>query len=60
VPVGDAGKLADAICRTLDSPKDKAFLRARGEEFSVERAVENYRRILLEDCSAMARSNTSR
>jgi glycosyltransferase involved in cell wall biosynthesis len=60
VPVGDAGKLADAICRTLDVPKDKDFLRSRGGEFSVEKAVDNYRRILLEDCPAMARLNTSR
>ncbi len=60
VPVGDACKLADAICRTLDAPKDKDFLRSRGGEFSVEKAVDNYRRILLEDCPAMARSNTSR
>jgi glycosyltransferase involved in cell wall biosynthesis len=49
VPVGDAGKLADAICRTLDAPKEKDFLRSRGEEFSVEAAVNNYRRILLDE-----------
>ena len=60
VPVGDAGKLADAICRTLDAPRDKDMLRARGNEFSVEKAVDNYRRILLEDSPAMARSKTSR
>ncbi len=47
VPVGDAGKLADAICRTLDAPRDMDFLRARGGEFSIEHAVDNYRRILL-------------
>jgi len=47
VPVGDAGKLADAICRTLDAPRDMNFLRARGGEFSIEHAVDNYRRILL-------------
>jgi glycosyltransferase involved in cell wall biosynthesis len=60
VPVGDACSLADAICRTLDAPKDRDFLRARGGEFSIEKAVDNYRRILLEDRPAMARSNTSR
>jgi glycosyltransferase involved in cell wall biosynthesis len=60
VPVGDACKLADAICRTLDAPKDKDFLRSRGGEFSIEKAVDHYRRILLEDCPATARSNTSR
>ena len=46
VPVGDAGKLADAICRTLDAPPDKEFLRVRGGEFSVENAVEGYRQVL--------------
>jgi hypothetical protein len=60
VPVGDAGKLADAICRALDAPRDKDFLRSRGGEFSIEKAVENYRRILLEDCPAMMHSNTCR
>jgi glycosyltransferase involved in cell wall biosynthesis len=60
VPVGDARSLADAICRTLDAPKDRDFLRARGGEFSVEKAVDNYRRILLVDRPAKAHSNTSR
>jgi glycosyltransferase involved in cell wall biosynthesis len=60
VPVGDASRLADAICRTLDQPKDREVLRSRGREFSVERAVENYRRILLDTGPAMASSNTAR
>ena len=47
VPVGDARKLADAICETLDSPPDKDLLRARGGEFSLEGAVDSYRHILL-------------
>ena len=47
VPVGDVGRLADAICHTLDHPPNKAFLRARGEVFSVETAVERYRKVLL-------------
>jgi len=46
VPVGDKYKLADAICRTLDTPPDKEFLRVRGSEFSVENAVERYCRVL--------------
>ncbi len=47
VPVGDACRLADAICRTLDTPQDRDFLRARGGEFSIENAVDNYHHILL-------------
>jgi glycosyltransferase involved in cell wall biosynthesis len=47
VPVGDESGLADAICETLDNPRDKAVLRARGEEFSIENAVERYRKVLL-------------
>ena len=47
VPVGDASMLADAICSTLVAPQDENILRARGAEFSVDNAVDNYRRILL-------------
>ncbi|MGB5729020.1 MAG: glycosyltransferase [Thiogranum sp.] len=47
MPVGDGNRLADAICETLDNPQDKAVLRARGEEFSIENAVERYRNVLL-------------
>ncbi|MGW8179991.1 MAG: glycosyltransferase, partial [bacterium] len=49
VQVGDAVQLSEAICRTLDSPSDKDFLTSRGEEFSIDKAVENYRHILLDD-----------
>jgi glycosyltransferase involved in cell wall biosynthesis len=45
VPVNDETALADAICDTLDSPKSKEFLQARGRVFSVERAVESYSQI---------------
>jgi glycosyltransferase involved in cell wall biosynthesis len=47
VPVGDERTLADAICETLDTPQNKAGLRARGEEFSIDKAVERYRKVLL-------------
>ncbi len=47
VPVGDVSLLAEAILRTLDAPHDKDFLRTRGEEFSIDEAVDSYRRILL-------------
>jgi len=46
VPVGDERKLADAICETLDNHEDKAVLRARGEEFSIDNAVKRYRKVL--------------
>jgi len=46
VPVGDECGLAEAICKTLNTPPDKEFLRARGGEFSIEKAVEGYRRLI--------------
>ncbi len=42
VPVGDDEKLAEAILKALQSPPDKSLLQARGAEFSVDRAVEQY------------------
>lgn len=42
VPVGDGEALAGAILATLDHPPDRALLRKRGSEFTVERAVEAY------------------
>lgn len=42
VPVGDAPGLAQAICATLDNPTDPALLRARANEFSLERIGEQY------------------
>lgn len=42
VPVGDASGLAEAIDTALEQPVDGNVLRARGEEFSVDRAVDNY------------------
>lgn len=51
VPIGDEGELAEAIYWTLKNPPDKDFLRARGEEFSVENAVECYRRVLFDNCA---------
>ena len=47
VPVGDEHSLAEAIGETLDNPRDMAALRARGEEFSIENAVERYCKVLL-------------
>jgi glycosyltransferase involved in cell wall biosynthesis len=42
VPVGDSQALTAALEATLDTPVDSRTLRARGEEFSVDRAVHQY------------------
>lgn len=46
-PVGDPVALAHAMAATLEAPPDRARLQARGAEFSVERAVDAYLRLLL-------------
>lgn len=46
VPVGDADAMAEAILRTLAEPFDRDMLRRRGCEFSVDRAVDAYLRLL--------------
>ena len=40
---------ADAILATLDNPPDKASLRKRGAEFSLDRSVERHLEVLLKD-----------
>lgn len=47
VPVGDDAAMARAILSVLDSPPDRAVLRARAMEFSLDRAVDRYLDILL-------------
>jgi glycosyltransferase involved in cell wall biosynthesis len=42
VPVGDRQAMADALEAALDATVDSRTLRARGEEFSVDRAVSQY------------------
>jgi glycosyltransferase involved in cell wall biosynthesis len=42
VPVGDDTAMAAAIAATLDDPLPAPTLRARGNMFSVERAVDRY------------------
>ena len=49
VPVGDPDALADAMARTLDAPPDPDLLRERASFFNVERAVERYEKLLLDD-----------
>ena len=47
VPVGDDAALARAICATLDKAPHRGRLIQRGKFFSVDRAVEQYERLLL-------------
>ena len=49
VPVGDDRALAAAIAGTLDAPRDPNRLRMRARFFSLDRAVEQYERLLLGD-----------
>ncbi len=46
VTVGDVSALADAILTTLDAPTDPALLRQRSKEYSLERSVDEYQRLL--------------
>lgn len=48
VPVGDVGKLAEAISASLDSPIDKGALLNRAKIFSIENALEEYIKIFNE------------
>ena len=41
-PMGDPGRLAEAMLRALARPADKAALRARAARFSLERTVDGY------------------
>ena len=46
-PVGDAARLAEAMDRELDTPRDSARLRARAAElFDVERSIDAYEALL--------------
>lgn len=46
-PVGDSEAAADAIAATLGNPVDRERLRQRSEDFSLDRAADAYRRLLL-------------
>lgn len=48
VPVGDHAALAEAIIATLDDTPDRARLRRRAMEFSVERAADRYLEVLFD------------
>jgi glycosyltransferase involved in cell wall biosynthesis len=45
VPVGDAEALAEAILETLQTPPDRAMLRQRAQDFTVEKSVKEYLRV---------------
>lgn len=47
VPVGDAQAMTAAILATLERPPDSERLKARADEFSIERAVRRYENVLL-------------
>jgi glycosyltransferase involved in cell wall biosynthesis len=47
VPVGDDAALAAAIESVLERPPERAALRKRAEDFSLERGVERYLAVLL-------------
>ena len=46
VPMGDEKSLAEAIMQALDTPHDKKKLIARGADFSLERATDNYLQLI--------------
>ena len=47
VPVGDAAALAEAMADSLSTTHDRAALRARAGDFSIDKAVEQYLKLLL-------------
>ena len=49
VPVGDARALADAMDLALNKPPDRDLLRARAGFFGVDRAVDRYEALLLDE-----------
>ena len=46
VPVGDTGKMAEAMRRMLDAPTERSRLLERAAAFHEDRAIEAYRQIL--------------
>jgi glycosyltransferase involved in cell wall biosynthesis len=49
VPVGDQAAMAQAILSTLEAPPDRGLLQKRASLFSVDRAVEQYLEVLLDN-----------
>jgi glycosyltransferase involved in cell wall biosynthesis len=52
VPVGDAFALAVAMAKSLTATHDHAALKARGQDFSIEKAVDQYLELLFPDALA--------
>lgn len=48
VPTGDYNSMAEAIIETIDNPIPKNLLVARAKCFSIERAVDEYERVIYE------------
>ena len=49
VPVGDASALAVAMAESLASTHDRDALKARAQDFSIDKAVDQYVELLLPD-----------
>lgn len=47
VPVGDVPALATAMAESLASPHDRAALKARAQDFTIDKAVDQYLQLLL-------------
>lgn len=47
VPVGDAAALADAMAQSLASTHDREALKARAQDFSIDKATDRYLELLL-------------
>ncbi|MDK3158261.1 glycosyltransferase [Kamptonema cortianum] len=46
VPIGDVTAMAEAIAKTLDSPVNSTSLKQRALDFSLEKAIAQYRQVL--------------
>lgn len=58
VPVRDPNMMAQAILRTIESPPDRAVLKARADMFTVARSVDQWA-ALLESCGVSGRAGAS-
>jgi glycosyltransferase involved in cell wall biosynthesis len=56
VPVGDAAALAAAMAESLASTHDTAALKARAQDFSIDKAVDRYLELLFPQTSTGART----
>lgn len=54
VPVGDAAALAAAMAESLSATHDTAALKARAQDFSIDKAVDRYEALLFPQAAAKA------